>query len=194
MERSEHQTRTDRAAHVLRHARRAYERQHLLGGVRGIGIAAALCVLAFGLHASTPLAWAMAGLLAATLGALGWRGGALRRGAFAGVLAGLPPMIVSSFVTALATGGHCLDCGTAASWQCTLACLGTSAVVGALVGYRAISDHSPVRFASAAIATATLTGLLGCATMGLGGALGVVIGLVAGGITGWVFAHRPREA
>lgn len=194
MERSDQHVHADRAAHVLRRARRAYERQHVLGGMRGIGIAGALCVLAFGLHASTPLAWAMAGLLGATLGALGWRGGALRRGAFAGVLAGLPPMIVSSVVTALATGGHCADCGTVATWQCTLACLGTSALVGAFVGHRAVSDRSPARFAGAAIATATLTGLLGCATMGLGGAVGVVVGLVAGSITGWAFTHRANAA
>lgn len=178
----------------MRRARRAYEREHVFGGLRGIAIAAGLCVVAFGLHASTSLAWAMAGLLAATLGALGWRGGALRRGAFAGVLAGLPPMIVSSVVTALAHGNHCPDCGTVAGWECTLACLGTSAIVGALVGYQAISDRGPTRFAGAAIVTATLTGLLGCATMGFAGALGVVIGLVAGGITGWAFAHGPRAA
>jgi hypothetical protein len=186
--------REDRAAHALRRVRRIYEREHVLGGVRGLAIAAGLCVIAFGLHASTPLAWAMAGLLGATLGALGWRGGGLRRGAFAGVLAGMPPMIVSSVVAALAHGNHCPDCGTVASWECTFACLGTSAIVGALVGYRAISDRAPMRFAAAAIATASLTGLLGCATMGLGGALGVVIGLVAGGITGWAFAHGPRAA
>ncbi len=184
----------ERSSDVLRRARRAYERDHVLGGLRGIAIAAALCVVAFGLHASTPLAWAMAGLLAATLGALGWRGGSLRRGAFAGVLAGVPPMIVSSVVMTLARGGHCPECGTVATWECTLACLGTSAIVGALVGYQAISDRSPARFAGAAIATAALTGLLGCATMGLAGALGVVIGLVAGGITGWAFAHGPRAA
>jgi hypothetical protein len=185
---------SDRAARVLLRARRAYERDHSLGGLRGIAIAAALCVVAFGLHASTPLAWVMAGLLAATLGTLGWRGGSLRRGAFAGVLAGMPPMIVSSVVTTLATGGHCASCGTVATWQCTLACLGTSALVGAFVGYQAISDRSPSRFAGAAITTAALTGLLGCATMGLSGALGVVIGLVAGGITGWAFANGPRTA
>ena len=67
-------------------------------------------------------------------------------------------------------------------------------VVGALVGYQAISDRSPVRFGGAAITTAALTGLLGCATMGLSGALGVVVGLVAGGVTGWAFAHGPKAA
>lgn len=193
MEPSDHEARADRASRVLRRSRRAYERAHVFGGVRGIAIAAGLCVIAFGLHASTPLAWTMAGLLTATLGALGWRGGALRRGAFAGVLAGLPPMIVSSIVMAMARGGHCADCGTVATWECTLACLGTSAIVGALVGYQAISDRSPLRFAGAAITTAALTGLLGCATLGLGGALGVVTGLVAGGVTGWTYA-RPRAA
>lgn len=194
MERSSHELHTDRAAIALRRARRAYERDHVVGAMRGIAIAIGLCIVAFGLHASTPLALAMAGVLAATLGALGWRGGSLRRGAFAGVLAGLPPMIVSSVVTTLATGGHCASCGTVETWGCTLACLGTSALVGALVGHQAISDRSPARFAGAAIATAALTGLLGCATMGLGGALGVVTGLVAGGATGWVFAHKAEAA
>lgn len=179
---------------VLRRVRRAYERDHLFGGLRGLAIAGALCVVAFGLHAATPLALGMAAVLAATLGALGWRGGALRRGAFAGVLAGIPPMIMSSIVMTLVHGGHCTDCGVVSTWECTLACLGTSALVGAAVGYQAMSDRSPSRFGAAAIATAALTGLLGCATLGFGGALGVVVGLVAGGATGWAFARGPRTA
>ena len=61
----------ERSSDVLRRVRRAYERAHVLGGLRGVAIAAALCVFAFGLHASTPLAWTVAALLAATLGTLG---------------------------------------------------------------------------------------------------------------------------
>src|SRR6266850_1532709 len=52
--------------------------------------------------------------------------------------------------------------------------------------FAAIRAASPRRYALAAIATAALTGTLACATTGLGGALGVVVGLVAGGVTGWV--------
>lgn len=185
----------NRSDDVLRRVRRAYERAHVLGGMRGLAIAAALSVLAFGLHAATPLAIAVAAVLAATLGTLGYRGGPWRRGAFAGVLAGVPPMIVPSIVMAIAQGGHCPECGTAATWECTLACLGTSALVGGFVGFAAIFDRTgPTRFAIAAISTAALTGLLGCATMGLGGAVGVVTGLVAGGATGWAFARPHAHA
>ena len=67
--------------------------------------------------------------------------------------------------------------------------------VGFVVGGYAMHDTSPRRFGLGAIATAALTGLLGCATTGLGGATGIVIGLVAGGVTGWVVAGpRARAA
>ena len=178
---------------ALRRARRAYELSHVLAALRGLGIAAALIALAVGLHRITDASWGIAALLVASLGALGWRGGALRRGAFAGVLAGVPPLIAPSVVFALSHGGHCPSCEMGATWPCMLACFGTSSVLGMLVGYRATTDDSPRRFAIAAIATAALTGLLGCGTTGLGGALGVVFGLVAGGVTGWVVAGRTAH-
>ena len=184
----------ERSELALHAARRAYERTHVLGGLRGLGIAAVLSALAFGLHARTPLAFVIAAVLAATLITLGWRGGALRRGAFAGVLAGVPPMIVPIAVAALAHGGHCTACGVGSSWACTLACFGTSAIVGGLVGAHATQDPAPRRFAMSAVATAALTGLLGCATMGLSGAFGVVLGLVAGGVTGWLVSGERAAA
>jgi hypothetical protein len=36
--------------------------------------------------------------------------------------------------------------------------------------------------------------LLGCGTTGLGGATGVVVGLVAGGVAGWLVAGRTAQA
>jgi hypothetical protein len=179
-----------RSDQVLRRVRFAYERTRILDGLRGLAIATALIVLAVGLHRITSTSWLVGAVLAASLGALGWRGGALRRGAFSGVLAGLPTLIVPSIVVAMSQHGHCASCGTAAAWPCMLSCLVTSSVVGMIVGHRAINDASPRRFAMSSIATAALTGLLGCATVGLGGAMGVVVGLVAGGITGWVARGR----
>ena len=177
---------------ALSRVRRAYERAHVLAGLRGLGIAAALVVLAIGVHRITEVSWLVAAALAASLVTLSWRGGALRRGALAGVLAGLPPLIAPSIVLAL-TPGHCASCETGVTWQCLLACFGTSSLLGMFVGHRATSDASPRHFAAAAIATAALTGLLGCGTTGLGGALGVVVGLVAGGVTGWVVAGRTAH-
>lgn len=178
---------------ALRRARRAYELAQATAAARGVAIAVALIVLALGLHRLTDASWSIAALLVASLGALCWCGGALRRGAVAGVFAGVPPLIAPSVVFALSHAGHCSSCEVGATWQCMLACFGTSSVLGMLVGYRATTDASPRRFAIAAITTAALTGLLGCGTTGLGGAIGVVLGLVAGGVTGWVVAGRTAH-
>lgn len=178
---------------ALRRVHRAYEAAHVLAAARGLAIAGALTVLAVGLHRTSNVTWLIAGALAATLAVLAWRGGALRRGAFAGVIAGLPPLVAPSVVFALTTGGHCAMCESNAALPCMITCFGTGSLVGILVGYRAIIDASPRRFAGGALATAALTGLLGCGTTGLGGAIGVVIGLVAGGVTGWVVAGRTAH-
>jgi hypothetical protein len=170
---------------TLARARLAYERAHVFAALRGLVIATVLVVLALGLHRTTQLTWLVACALAATLAIFGWRGGAFRRGALAGVLAGLPPMIAPTLVFAFTHGGHCPACEMAPTLSCMLTCFGTSSIVGVLVGHAAMKDRVPRRYAAAALATAALTGTLACATVGLGGALGVVVGLVAGGLTGW---------
>jgi hypothetical protein len=182
-----------RSSGTLRRVHRAYEIAHLVAAVRGLAIAGGVALLAVGVHRTSNAMWLVVGTLAATLSVLAWRGGSWRRGAFAGVLAGLPPLIVPSIVLALQSQ-HCSSCGTVAMWPCLLVCFGTSSLVGIFVGYRAIADPSPRRFAAGALATASLTGLLGCGTTGLGGAVGVVVGLIAGGVTGWVVAGRTSTA
>jgi hypothetical protein len=179
---------------ALRRARLAYERGHVLSALRGLALAGGLVVLAVGLHRTSHATWLIAAMLAATLAALGWRGGAFRRGALAGVLAGLPPLVAPTLVFALAHGGHCPSCELGPTLPCLLTCFGTSSLVGLLVGHTASRDRSPGRYALAAIAAAALTGTLACGTTGLGGAAGVVIGLVAGGVAGWVVGERTAPA
>lgn len=171
-------------------ARDSYEMSHLSSAARGVAIAALLVWLAVILHPVTNLTFAMAVPLAVALSGFGWRGGAWRRGALAGVGAGLPPMIVPIAVGMLSSGGHCIQCSAMPTWICALACFGTSSFVGALVGGTAALDCSPRRYASAALVTAALTGMVGCVTMGFGGAVGVVAGLAAGGATGWYISGR----
>jgi len=184
------------SSHALRRARGAYERAHVLAALRGVALAGALAVLAVGLHRTTSTTWLVAALLAATLGALGWRGGALRRGALAGVIAGLPVFIAPTIVFSLTHGGaQCPSCELGPTLPCLISCFGTSSLAGIVVGgYVAMRDASPRRFALGAVVGAALTGLLGCATTGLGGATGIVAGLVAGGLTGWVVAGRTAHA
>lgn len=173
---------------ALHRVRLAYERAHLVSAARAIVLAAALVALAIGLHRVTQLTWLVAALLTATLATFGWRGGAWRRGGLAGVIAGLPVFVAPALYMMTTHAGHCVDCAMRPTLPCTLLCFGTSSLVGVLVGRLAARDDSPSRFAAAALAVALLTGLLGCATMGIGGAIGVVIGLCAGGVTGWVVA------
>ncbi len=182
---------------ALARARSAYERAHVLSAVRGIAIASALAAVAFALHRASSATWPLVAALGATLAALGWRGGAARRGALAGVLAGLPPLIAPALVFAASHGRFgpaCETCASNPTWLCMVVCFGTSSVVGALVGQFAAHDPCPRVFGAAAIATAALTGLLGCGTTGLGGASGIVVGLVAGGLTGWITAGRTVRA
>lgn len=174
-------------------ARGAYERAHVIAALRGLAIAAAITALAVGLHRTTHATFLIAAALAATLATLGWRGGAWRRGGLGGVIAGLPPLLAPAFVFALVHGGHCPDCQMQPTLTCMLTCFGTSSLVGIFVGRIAARDPSPRRYAGGAVAAAMLTGLLGCATTGFAGALGIVVGLLAGSVTGWVMLY-PRRA
>lgn len=183
-----------RSDHALRRARFAYERAHVLSALRGLAIAGALIALAVALHPITPTTWLIAALVGATLTVLAWRGGAWRRGGFAGVLAGLPPLLAPTIVFALSHGGHCPSCEMGPTLPCILACFGTSSLVGVFVGHAAIRDRFRHRFAVSALSSAALVGLLGCSTTGLGGATGIVVGLIAGSVTGWVVAGRAAHA
>lgn len=183
-----------RSEAVLSSVRRAYERTHVLAAVRGVVLALLFTGFAIALHRTTQATWVVAAGLAATLATLGWRGGAWRRGGLAGMIAGVPVFVAPALYFMFAHGRHCPECAMTPSLSCMLVCLGTSAVVGIGVGYTATRDASPQRFAGGALSTAMLTGLLGCGTVGFGGALGVAIGLVAGGVTGWVVAGRAATA
>jgi hypothetical protein len=184
----------ERSDVALRRARSAYERAHILAGLRGIAITTALVVAAIGLHRTTAATWLVTAALAATLATLGWRGGAWRRGAAAGALAGLPVFVAPALHFVITHGGHCPQCAVAPSLMCMALCVGTSLAAGMLVGHVATRDTRPRIFALGAIASALLTGLLGCGTFGFVGALGVGAGLVAGGVTGWVVAIRTARA
>ena len=70
-------------------------------------------------------------------------------------------------------------------------CFATSSLVALAIGFA--TRHEPALFLVAALATAVLVGLLGCST-GLGGAVGIVIGMLAGGATGWLVHGRELRA
>jgi hypothetical protein len=185
---------SDRIARAQRRARFAYEHTHVMTALRGLALAGGLTIFAYGLHRTSSVTWLVAGALGLVLAGFGWRGGAWRRGALAGVIAGLPPLIAPSVMFAVTRGNHCATCEQGAGLACTIVCFGAGSLVGIVVGHRAVIDRAPRPFVAAAIASAALTGMLSCGTTGLGGAIGVGIGLIAGGLTGWVFATRAAHA
>src|SRR5262245_56246917 len=96
---------------AFRRVKRAYELPHLYAAGRAIVIAALLVVIAMGLYRVTRATYLVATVLATSMAAFAWRGGAWRRGASAGVLAGLPPLLIPSIVWTLSSGaGHCASC------------------------------------------------------------------------------------
>ena len=182
--------RSDRALAAARHA---YERARVISAGRGFVLAAAFAVLAIGLHRTTHATWIVVTVLAAVLVGFGWRGGAWRRGALAGTLAGLPVFLAPTIVFGILHGRlQCPDCPLGPTPACIVTCFGTSALVGIAIGFA--SRRETNRFVLAALASALLVGLLGCATTGLGGALGIVAGVATGGVTGWLVQGRAAHA
>jgi hypothetical protein len=175
------------------HARRAYERARLGGALLAAWPVPIVLAIAAILHEHIGAAALICGgALAAVLVIASWRGESWRRGALAGVLAGLPPLIVPAVMLTLRGQVHCAGCtpSMSAMLACTLICLTTAIASGVAVGLRAVRDPSPVRFAASALAVAAVIGLMACGATGLGGAAGVVVGLAAGGIPALALSRR----
>ena len=173
-------------ASLATRSRRAYERAMLARALRGAWPVVLLAPVALLLHApaqATTTIAAIAGLLAAALIGLGWRGGAWRRGALPGVLSGVPVFVVPSLIAPRAE--HCAQAcshGGVASSSCALACLGVALVAGVLLGRHAARDPRPVEYTLAAAVTGGLTASLTCSAAGSFAVLGAIAGLVAGSV------------
>ena len=169
-------------------ARRSYELGRLAAGARGAWPVLLLLPIALVTHAAAraPVTWLVGATLFAVAVGLGWRGGALARGAAAGFLAGLPPLLLPILV--LARTQACTQCelmgmGTAGErWpECLIACSLGGLAAGVYVGLRAARQaRGSIRFAVAAALVAGLTGTLGCTLVGGAGALGIFAGLALG--------------
>jgi hypothetical protein len=180
-----------------RHVRRRYEIARLGEGLAGAWPVAIVLPLAVVIHGHVGALMLVTAIgLAVAAAALGWRGGAWQRGVVAGFVAGLPTLVVPAIVLAVSTshaGVQCAGCEVASTTRmiCIASCLASALAVGIAVGLRASRDTSPPRFAAAAVTIAALTGLLGCSATGLGGAAGVIGGLVLGGVPTMLLAPRP---
>ncbi len=170
-------------------ARRAYERGRLGASLRTSWLAAPL--LGVGLWRSGPLPWAiLCGLGAALFGVLtfcAWRGRALERALIPGLVGGA----VLLLLPALAPAGRCLELGGCSVSVCTALCPAAGLVAGFAIGSLTSRQEAPrLPFFLASCAVAALTGALGCAWIGAGGAIGMIGGALAGGLPAYALVTR----
>jgi hypothetical protein len=111
---------------------------------------------------------------------LWWRSTPLGEAAMAGLLAGLPPLILPLLV---GVSEHtCRECGDGSRWPlCMAACIAGGLIAGALVGVPAARrDRGRLSFLGVAALFTAAVGSLGCIMAGGIGVAGMVAGFVAG--------------
>jgi hypothetical protein len=158
-------------------ARRAYEVGRVLLGLRraaAVAPMAALSLVACGRPGATCIA---AGLLAALVVLLEWRGEGFSRGARVGLLAGIPALLLPVLVR---TTIHVCNSTFCVSYSAV--CLVAGVAGGALIGVWAVRRGVHGRGVAAAGLVAGLAGSLGCLAAGIGGLLGLAVGLGVGAL------------
>ena len=165
-------------AMLYRRARRGYERARIERGARitvAVGIFSAAALI--GCSHRTEAAWA-AVVVSLMVGAAEWRGLAWRRGAHAGLVAGLAPFLlpVASRWLSLLTHGA-ITCSPA-----PLLCFLGGLCGGALLGTESRGESKGVTFWGMALVVAASLGAVGCLPAGLSGLAGMAVGLAAGAV------------
>jgi len=158
-------------------ARRAYERGRVLSARLALAVAAPMVGLSLVL-CDRPLASAGCGLaLAAVLLAAAWRGQPFARGARAGLLAGLGPLLLPlATCLHICAGGVCLLAPTA----CVVAALLGGAALGLYARHHINASPDASGYLVTALAVAALVGSLGCVIAGVSGIVGMMVGLALG--------------
>jgi hypothetical protein len=168
-------------------ALRAYEWGRLRAALPAAVVAVPMIALSFAVCRQYAASSAGGAALVAVLLAAAWRGQDFGRGARAGLVAGLGPLLLPlATCFHLCAGGTCLLAPTT--------CVVAGAVGGVVVTSLARRGGAPGpsrRYLAASLAVAALAGSLGCVIAGLGGVLGMALGLAAGSAP---VAWRPSRA
>lgn len=166
---------TDREYQRTR-VRRAYELGRFRFGFRSGLFVLPLLVLSL-VACHQPVLSLVVGVLLLTIAVtFRWRGKAYGRAVMPGLLAGSAPMMLPLL---LRGAGHC--CIGGACWSiCILSCIGGGLLAGATIGLISATErnHRWMFLASSAL-IAGLTGMLGCAIVGVAGIAGMLVSVVA---------------
>jgi hypothetical protein len=158
-------------------ARRAYEMGRLRAALPTVAFAAPMVGLSAVL-CDRPAASAGCGLaLVAVLVAAAWRGRPHARGARAGLVAGLGPLLLPMATCFhLCAGGVCLLAPAA----CIVAALVGGAALGRHARHHVSARPDAGGYLVTALAVVALVGSLGCVIAGVSGIVGMMVGLALG--------------
>jgi hypothetical protein len=159
-----------------RHGRWAYELGRARWASHALLFVLPLLLVARGIGRPTVLVLGVGGalsLLAFTLAVVHDR---YARAVFAGVLAGLPTLVVPLLSGSI---GIVRLCGATVD-PCIPASFVSGVLAGVLVSVRASDERRHISFWLAAVGAAALTGTLGCSVAGSAGVLGLMAGVLVG--------------
>jgi len=184
-------TPTEHRLHAIEaRARRAYELGQLGVALR-LGLAAAAATAFAMVGCGSPRGTlAIGGALFAAVMVLGWLGGASRRGAQLGLVAGL-----AAAALPIAGGASGLCLGASGQPLAMALCVAGGAIGGVLVGLRAArADAGRAVVLASAGFVALLAASLGCLFAGLGGIAGMCAAMIVAGAPAVVVTARKRGA
>jgi hypothetical protein len=165
-------------AMLYRRARRVYERSRLERGARiavAVGLVSAAALVGCSHRSEAAI---VAVVVSVMVGAAEWRGLSWRRGAHAGLAAGLAPFLipVASRWLALFTDGA-VTCSPA-----PLLCFLGGLFGGAFLGAESRGESKGFTFWGMALTVAASLGAVGCLPAGLSGLAGMAVGMAAGAV------------
>lgn len=159
--------------HLESRVHRAYEKGRVRHAIAASAPVLALGALVLLLDPRPGVVLLLVGALFVTEALFVWRGQQLGRGALAGLVGGAVPLVF----------GVCMQlyarlCGSMlVGPSCTAVCASGGLLAGLWIAWVARRQPSPLAFACAAAATATLMGAIGCACAGLAGVAGLLAGV-----------------
>jgi hypothetical protein len=170
---------------LLQRARARYELARLVKGLSAGALVVPMAAISLTGCGHRHTALTIAAVLAALAVVLVWRGGAGGRGAVSGLVAGIVPLAFPLVACSL--------CGRAGGVWPIAVCVVGGLASGAIIAACASGEpRDRARFVVSAGLVAALAGSMGCAILGLGGVVAMMVGLVL--MTPVALAVAPRPA
>jgi hypothetical protein len=174
-------------ANVRARAKRAYEVGRLRLGTAPLLLVLALAALSCSLGAAPQVIGLVASALALFAVGFVWRGGAVGRAVFPGLLAGTAPLLLP---VALRHMGYCCIGGSCVP-ACMLGCISGGLLAGVMLSRASMTEpHHKGPFLGAASLLTFGAGSLGCSLVGVSGLAGIALSVTLVSLPAMLEARR----